>query len=193
MSHSRDEVEEAFRHYYLTGPVAEDWTAWSQLFTDDATYSDHYWGTFHGPAEIERFLDVTMSEVPGVYTPMMWYCIDGDRVVWKGMNWADNPTGGDKVGFETLQLLTYAGGGKFSSEEDWWVMFEMQRFGRYYAENCEKFNAEGDLALSREDWGDWVDWARPAPGHRAAPSWLGKDITPVRSLKEMDFGVRNPR
>ena len=34
--HPRVEVEAAFRHYFLTGPVYEDWIAWSQLFTDDA-------------------------------------------------------------------------------------------------------------------------------------------------------------
>ena len=57
----RAEIEEAFRNYYFTGIVGEDWVAWSQLFTDDATYKDHYWGTFHGPKEIEMFLEGTMS------------------------------------------------------------------------------------------------------------------------------------
>jgi len=36
---TRDEIEAAFRHYFLTGPVYEDWVAWSRLFTDDATQS----------------------------------------------------------------------------------------------------------------------------------------------------------
>ncbi len=43
----RTEVEAAFRHYFLTGPVREDWAAWSQLFTDDATYTDHFDGATH--------------------------------------------------------------------------------------------------------------------------------------------------
>ena len=54
---SRDEVETAFRHYFLTGPVLEDWIAWSRLFTDDAVYFDHFYGRFRGPAEIQLFLD----------------------------------------------------------------------------------------------------------------------------------------
>ena len=41
-TYDRDEVEAAFRHYFLTGPVGEDWVAWSQLFTPDATYNDHF-------------------------------------------------------------------------------------------------------------------------------------------------------
>ena len=53
-------MEEAFRHYFLTGPVGEDWVAWSQLFTDDAPYFDHFYGTFRGPHEIQMFLESTM-------------------------------------------------------------------------------------------------------------------------------------
>ena len=45
--------------------------------------------------------------------------------------------------------------------------------------------------LSRDDWGPWVDWARPQPGHRARPSWLGKtDFTPFRGIGDIGFGVR---
>jgi hypothetical protein len=40
----REEIEAAFRHYFLTGPVLEDWVAWSQLFTDD----DRHHGPRHG-------------------------------------------------------------------------------------------------------------------------------------------------
>jgi hypothetical protein len=44
----------------------------------------------------------------------------------------------------------------------------------------------------REDWGPWVDWARPEPGHSAAPSWLGKDgFTPFSGIQDFDFGVRS--
>jgi hypothetical protein len=193
---ARDEVEAAFRNYYLTGVIGEDWHAWAhECFTADATYKDHYWGTFHGPAEIERFLDVTMSFAPGVYTPMIWYTIDDDRVVWKGVNRADNPDpAGEPFGFESLQLLTYAGDGRFSAEEDWWIAFEMQKFGKDYGAACARVDPDFPNRMTRNDWGPWVDWARPEPGHVAHPSWLGRgDIKPVRSVREMDFGVRNPR
>jgi hypothetical protein len=192
---SRDEVEEAFRHYYMTGPVHEDWNAWSKLFTDDAVYWDHYWGKFHGPREIEMFLDGTMSYAPGVYTPMLWYNIDGSRVVWKGVNRADNPEpGGPILEFESLQILTYAGDGKWSREEDWWIWYEMQRFAREYGAACAKHDPDRPQKMTRDDWGDWVDWARPEPGHVAKPSWLGRtDIKPLRSTRDMTFGERNPK
>jgi hypothetical protein len=196
MAHSREEVEAAFKNYYMTGPVNENWTEWANnCFTEDAWYKDHFWGTFHGREEITKFLDITMAFAPGVYTPMVWYSIDGDRVVWKGMNWADNfkDPGGPKVGFETMQLMEYGGDGKFKSEEDWWIAYEMQRFGKWYAENGMPYDPNGNMELTRDDWGTWVDWARPEPGHEIKPSWLGvKGLKPTFSLSGIDFGVRNP-
>lgn len=87
----RAEMEEAFRNYFLTGPVHEDWAAWSRLFTDDARYDDHFWGAFRGPTEIQRFLEGTMSFAAHVYSPLMWYAIDRNRVVYQVVNRADNP------------------------------------------------------------------------------------------------------
>jgi hypothetical protein len=109
--YGRDEVEAAFRHYFLTGPVGEDWAAWSRLFTDDATYNDHFWGVFRGPAEIQQFLEGTMSFAPHVYSPLVWYNIDGSRVVYQVVNRADSPSpGGDPIDFPSLQVIRYAGG-----------------------------------------------------------------------------------
>ena len=68
VGHPREEVEEAFRHYFMTGPVEEDWIAWSKLFTDDAVYWDHYWGRFTGPAEVQMFLESTMSAAAAAWT-----------------------------------------------------------------------------------------------------------------------------
>ena len=81
--YSRAEVEEAFRHYFLTGPVLEDWAAWSQLFLEDAVYFDHFYGRFRGPAEIRKFLEATMGYAPQVYSPLEWYNLDGNRIVYK--------------------------------------------------------------------------------------------------------------
>lgn len=61
----------------VTAPIDQDWDAWSRLLTDDATYRDHYWGTFHGPAEIARFLNGTMAFAPDVYTVLARYVVDG--------------------------------------------------------------------------------------------------------------------
>src|ERR1700712_5879844 len=116
------EVEREFRRYFMTGPVLEDWHAWANLFTDDATYFDHFYGTFTGPEEITRFLEGTMGAAPQVYSPLLWYVIDGTRVAYKVFNRADNPEPGKApIDFPSYQFIEYAGGGKWRSEEDVWI------------------------------------------------------------------------
>jgi hypothetical protein len=196
VSFPRAEVEDAFRTYYLTGIIYEDWVAWSRLFTDDATYDDHFWGTFTGPAEIERFLETTMSGSAHVYAALKWYAIGEDgRVVYENSNRADHPDPSKGcLDFPSLQVITYAGDGKWSSEEDWWVMYDMVRFRNAYDQALAE-TGQPDFAatLSRRDFGEWVEWARPAEAdHVARPSWVGKGIAPVNYMRDIDFGVRTP-
>jgi hypothetical protein len=191
-SHHRDEVEAAFRHYFLTGPVNEDWVAWSQLFADEATYSDHFYGTFTGPTEIQQFLESTMSFAPHVYSPLVWYNIDGDRVVYKVLNRADNPEpGAAPIEFPSLQIIQYAGEGRWASEEDWWIVREMKDFNERYQAASQAHDPGHKEKMSRLDWGPWVDWARPQ-GEHAGPSWIGRDdVAVIADIPRHD--VRGPR
>lgn len=190
-SYSRAEVEEAFRHYFLTGPVGEDWVAWSRLFSDDAVYFDHFYGRFRGPAEIQKFLEATMGFAPHVYSPLEWYNLDGDRIVYKVWNRADNPdTSGPPAQFPSLQIIHYAGDGKWSSEEDWWLVKEMKQFNIEYEQMCQEAgHPEFKDEMSRRDWGP-IEWARPPEGARPAPSWQQGQTQAVASVREMDFGER---
>jgi hypothetical protein len=45
--------------------------------------------------------------------------------------------------------------------------------------------------MSRRHWGS-IDWAQPAEGHRAHPSWLGREdeIAVIRRIEDMTFGER---
>jgi limonene-1,2-epoxide hydrolase len=187
----RDEIEHAFRRYFLTGPVNEDWVAWSRLFTDDAVYTCHFWGTFHGPAEIQTFIEGTMSCAPQCYSALHWYAVDDGRVVYRVLNRADDPAGGPPIEFPSLQVVTYAGDGRWSAEEDWWILHESKAWGKRYA--AAAVADPGHAArMTRQDWGPWVDWARPAPGAHPEPSWVGRtDVVPVRSLADLTVGVRN--
>jgi hypothetical protein len=189
MTFSRAEVEDAFRHYFLVGPVHEDWVAWSQLFTEDAVYHDHFWGTFDGPAQIQRFIEGTMVTAPQVYTVLDWYLVDGGRVMYRATNRADNPVpGGAPFDFPSFQIVTYAGAGRWSAEEDVWVAWESAQWGRAYLAACAEHDPDHPARRSRLDWGP-VDWARPQPGHVATPSWLGRDdVRPLRSRRDVDFG-----
>ncbi|MCW2652853.1 MAG: hypothetical protein QOE41_1072 [Mycobacterium sp.] len=189
----RAEVERAFRHYYMTGPVMEDWVAWANLFTGDAVYFDHYYGTFTGPAQIAAYLEGTMGASPQVYTVLKWYVIDGGRVVYEAVNRADNPQPGcPPIDFPSYQIVDYAGGGRWCREEDIWIIGEMKAFARSYAAaECGRPQAL-EQKLSRNDWGEWVQWARPPGGHKARPSWLGKEgFKPFSGIRDIDFGVRS--
>jgi len=52
----RAEVEAAFAHFYQLGCVDEDWTGWADLFTDDCTYVEHFWGTMRGRDEVRTWI-----------------------------------------------------------------------------------------------------------------------------------------
>jgi ketosteroid isomerase-like protein len=191
-THDREEIEAAFKNYFLVGPVNEDWIGWSRLFTEDAVYFDHYYGRFRGPQEIQLFLEATMMTGKHCYTALDWYNIDGDHIVWKGWNRADHPDPAQPpFEFPSLQILTYAGDGKWSSEEDWWIQAEMVKYARGYRDACKALDPDFADKLSRRHWGD-IDWARPPQGHVAKPSWLGREheVAPVRRLEDMTFGER---
>jgi hypothetical protein len=188
----RADVEAAFRTYYMTGPLLEDWVSWAHLFTDDAVYREHFWGTFRGPDEIQTWMESVLAAVPQMYAPLKWYVIDGDRVVYEIENRCDNPEpGGDPIGFPSVQVITYAGDGKWASEEDWWVLPEARKAAEAYAAAAKAHDPDHASRMTRENWGEWVDWARPPAGTEVKPSWLGRDdVRPVLRPRDLTVGVR---
>jgi hypothetical protein len=75
------------------------------------------------------------------------------------------------------------------------VMHDMKLFVKKYNAALEEAGTP-DFAneLTRRDFGDWVDWARPTdPNHQAKPSWVGKDFKPVLYMRDIDFGERTER
>ncbi len=109
------------------------------------------------------------------------------------VNRADNPEpGGPPIEFPSLQIIVYAGDGKWSSEEDWWIKAEMKRFNEQYAAACLAHDPGHEHTMTRLDWGDWVAWARPTRAGEASPSWQGRDDVPrVINIRDMKFGDRN--
>ena len=56
---TRDEIERAYAHYRAVAAEAGasgDWDPWADLFTEDAEYFEHLYGTFQGREAI-RDLD----------------------------------------------------------------------------------------------------------------------------------------
>jgi len=123
---SREELESAFANFQRVlgeAGVSGDWSQWAELYTDDATYVEHSFGTFQGRAAIRKWIDSVM--LTGTNTemtefPVDWSIIDEERgwIVFRIWNRMRDPGDGSVHQEANFTLLRYAGDGKFSYQED---------------------------------------------------------------------------
>ena len=151
---SRQEITEAFERYQQRAAEAGrtgDWNPWADQFTEDATYVEHLYGEFHGREEIRAWITKTMSTPPGSQMPefpVEWWLIDEDRdrVVCWIWNRMEDPGDGSLHQAYNFTLLKYAGGGKWSYEED---IYNPHHFGKMVEgwleakKRCEEGSSEG--------------------------------------------------
>ena len=102
---------------------AGEWRPWADLFTEDAVYVEHMFGTFHGREEIHRWISTTMAEWPNTEMtafPHDWCICDPDRGWWVCQieNRMADPGDGLVYQASNLTVLHYAGDMRFSYEED---------------------------------------------------------------------------
>ena len=107
------------QQYSSTG----DWTDFALGFTEDATYVEHAFGTFRGREEIRAWSTETMTAFPGgVMTgfPLAWKVVDEStsRLICEVRNLMPDPGDGSVHEESNLTIMTYAGDGLFSREED---------------------------------------------------------------------------
>ena len=82
---SREELERAFENYQrlaLEAGTSGNWDAWSEQFTEDATYIEHLYGTMGGRDAIRRWISTTMAAPINCemkYFPIEWYMIDEEK------------------------------------------------------------------------------------------------------------------
>ena len=190
VTYARGEVEEAFAHYWEVGCVLEDWAAWTELFTDDVVYVDHFWGPLHGTREVALWIDAVMKGVPEIYTILDWYTIDDGVVTFHCQNRRDNPDrteGPAYWDFPGLSTIWYAGDGKWRAEEDFWDRTGARTTSVEYAAACERAGAHTpESRMLRGHWPDGPAWART--DRAPSPSWIGSDlpaITKPRELREL--------
>ncbi|HWC36931.1 MAG TPA: nuclear transport factor 2 family protein [Acidimicrobiales bacterium] len=150
---TRDELEQAFANYQhvaLRAGTTGDWNGWADLFTEDATYVEHLFGTFGGREAIRRWITETMGSFPGnamPHFPIEWYVIDEDRgwVVCQVWNRMADPGDGSVHQAYNFSLLKYAGDGLWSYEED---IYNPSKFTemleRWQARKAELEGAEND-------------------------------------------------
>ncbi len=120
---SRAEVEAAHDRYLRTRDAIDagelPWVALAQHFTEDATFIDPAWGRIQGLPAVREFLEKSMAGLEDWKFPSQWRAIEGNRVVgaWKN-RLPGRRADGTFYEAQGLSILVYAGGGKFSYEED---------------------------------------------------------------------------
>ncbi len=123
---SREELASAFENFQRVlgaAGVSGDWSQWAELYTEDATYVEHNYGTFEGRAAIRRWIDGVMLEGPNTEMtefPVDWSIIDEERgwIVFRIWNRMQDPGDGSVHQEANFTLLKYAGDGMFSYQED---------------------------------------------------------------------------
>ena len=134
-SFSAEEITEAYAllHGHVERFAATgDWTGFADLFTEDAVYTEHAFGTFRGREEIRAWSVRTMTSFPGsVMTgfPLAWQVVDAptSRLICEVRNLMPDPGDGTMLEQPNLTIMTYAGDGLFSAEED---VYNPMRFAR---------------------------------------------------------------
>jgi len=129
----RAELEATFAEFVRRADEAAstgDWTAWSEMFTDDAHYEEPTYGEFHGRTAIHEWMSATMATSPGADTvsfPVHWHVVDEQRgtVVARFGNRLRDPGDGSVHEPWNLAVLTWGGGGRWAGEED---VYDMGRF-----------------------------------------------------------------
>lgn len=121
---SRAELQDALRFYEAAVTrCAEigDWSTYADLYTEDVVYYEHAYGTFHGRAEVRRWITAVMAPFPQMRFPHLWTAFDEDNgaIVVGINNVLDHPTEpGVEFGFVNYSRMVYAGDNLFSSQED---------------------------------------------------------------------------
>jgi len=163
MRFSRDEMEQAFRTYWRTGAVGEDWDAWADLFTEDAEYVEHVLGAMHGREEIRAWIKPIMAQYPELYTAYEWHSVDetSGRVMVYMQNRRDHPDPSQPpIDFLGVTILQYAGNGMFSLEEDFWSLPEGIETAKRSAAAYRDVDPTFPDQRTRRDWGNGPDWTR---------------------------------
>ena len=167
----RDELERAFRTYWRTGAVGEDWDGWADLFTEDCVYIEHMYGTMRGREAVRQWIVPIMAKYRELYTGYEWHVIDEDRgqVVFYVQNRRDHPSGTGTIDFPGVTILDYAGGRQWKQEEDYWSVKGREVAMAAYEDACRRHDPEHPRKHTRLDWGHGPDWTRGGRSYAERP------------------------
>jgi len=125
-----------------------DWSAFADMFTEDATYSEHAYGEFNGREEIRPWIIKTMTTFPGSEMtgfPPAWYVLDPptNRVICDIRNIMRDPGDGSVHEASNITILTFDDEGNLIREED---IYNPQKFADMTLEWCRVADAHGNLS-----------------------------------------------
>jgi hypothetical protein len=158
---TRSELDEAFVAYQQRGLDAaktQDWNAWADQFTEDATYVEHLYGSFEGREAIRAWITRTMTTFPGVMMPTFpieWHVTDEARgwIICKIANRMEDPGDGSVHEASNLTILHYAGEGMWSYEED---VYNPAHFVTMIQGWCRRAEELGNLPDNARAWQEAV-------------------------------------
>lgn len=170
---SKAELEDAFRRYWRTGAVGEDWDAWCDLFTPDAVYVEHMYGDMHGREKIRAWIVPVMAKYLEIYTGYEWHVVDEERgrVILYVQNRRDHPSGKGTCDFPGVTILDYAGNGLWKQEEDYYSISGRDRAMAEYTAALAQFDPDHQKKGTRRDWGNGPAWTKGNGNWAERPSW----------------------
>jgi hypothetical protein len=154
---SRDELALAFVEFESTVDRAaqtRNWDPWVDQYTEDVVYVEHAAGTMHGREQVRPWIWETMETFPGSYMtsfPSLWSVIDEDtgRIICELDNPMRDPGDGTIISATNMSILTYAGDGRWSRQED---VYNPLRFVSAVVKWCRKAQECGTLPEAAEHW-----------------------------------------
>lgn len=154
---TKDELAEAFTTFEATVDAAartRDWDAWVAHYTPDVDYIEHAMGTMKGRDEVREWIYRTMTSFPGSHMtsfPSLWSVIDEERgrVIVELDNPMRDPGDGTIISATNISIVTYAGDGMWSRQED---IYNPLRFLAAGMKWCKKAAELGTLDAEAEAW-----------------------------------------
>ena len=138
------EVHEAFRGFWTTGSLDEDWERWPDHLTTDVHYVERFFGTMHGREAVRAWITSLMQQRADVHAVLDWYLVKGRRVVLSMQNRYYSPDPAQPhIDFAGLTVLEYAGDGLFGYEEDYWDLAGAKRAHERFTAEVERCGGRG--------------------------------------------------
>jgi len=132
------------------------------FFAGDVLYVEHVLGSLHGREAVRAWIKPIMAQFGELYTAYEWHMTDPatGRVCVYMQNRRDHPSGEGTIDFPGITILQYAGGGRFSMEEDFWAVPQAEKATVDYRAACTRFDPDHAKKQTRRHWGHGPEWTR---------------------------------